>query len=619
MTAARVSGKGCDAVVVEIGSLLGGRYRVAAVLGHGGMATIYRGQDTQLGRDVAIKVLRPEYGRDADFLARFRQEAQAVASLNHPNVVAVHDIGKDPAGPFIVMEYVPGEDLASLLKRNGPLGPRQAARIGIEVARALSAAHGRGIVHRDVKPANVLIATDGRVKVTDFGIARAVADAQLTLPGTTMGSVHYLAPEQVRGLGAVPASDLFSLGIVLFEALTGRRPWEGDTAAAVAVARLSGPIPGPADLVAVPAELDRIVRTALAHDPADRFPSANALASALEAFLAATRASAPGSASGSAADVPQSEELPVRARPGVAGTSGIREPEHDGAGAAYGGFDPEPASGGRARSSAWSWVAGIAGLAVLALVAFVVLRVLTGLSGTPTGAVPVPNVVGLGLEAARTEIESLGLVLEATPEEAPGRPIGTVISQVPAPESVVERGATVRVAIATGTATVAVPEIRGLDETAALAAIFAAGLTNGSRLEAYDPVVGAGRIVEQGVAPGSQVGKGTPIAYTVSLGPAPSPTPSPAPSTTGDGSTGTSPSPSAPLVAVGDYRCLTLEAATGELTAAGFILGVVSTNPLGGSWDGTWLVQAQLPSPGESRPAGTEFRLTLIAPTQPCP
>ncbi|MFM2105364.1 MAG: hypothetical protein RL338_396 [Chloroflexota bacterium] len=616
--------------MVEIGSLLGGRYRVAAILGHGGMATIYRGLDTQLGRDVAIKVLRPEYGRDADFLARFRQEAQAVASLNHPNVVAVHDIGKDAAGPFIVMEYVPGEDLASLLKRNGPLGPRQAARIGIEVARALSAAHGRGIVHRDVKPANVLIATDGRVKVTDFGIARAVADAQLTLPGTTMGSVHYLAPEQVRGLGAVPASDLFSLGIVLFETLTGRRPWEGDTAAAVAVARLSGPIPGPADLVAVPAELDRIVRTALAHDPADRFASANDLATALEAFLAATSPSlsgapgespAPGTggAPGSAPDVPQVEELPVRTRPGVAGPGGIREPGDDGAGMTYGGFDPEPAGGDRGRSSPWSWVAGIAGLAVLALVAFVVLRVLTGLSGTPTGAVPVPNVVGLELEAARTEIESLGLVLEATPEEAPGRPIGTVLSQVPAPESVVERGATIRVAVATGTATVAVPEIRGLNETAALAAIFAAGLTNGSRLEAYDPVVGAGLIVEQGVAPGSQVGKGTPIAYTVSLGPAPSPTPSPVPSTTGDGSGGTSPSPSAPLVAVGDYRCLTLEAATGELTAAGFILGVVSTNPLGGTWDGTWLVQAQLPSPGEARPAGTEFRLTLIAPTQPCP
>ena len=146
----------------------------------------------------AVKVLRPEYGRDADFLTRFHGEAQAVASLNHPNVVAVYDIGEEAAGPFIVMEYVEGEDLASLLRRNGPLGARRAARIGIEVAHALEAAHARGIVHRDVKPANVLIASDGRVKVTDFGIARALSEAQLTLPGTTMGSVHYLAPEQVQ-------------------------------------------------------------------------------------------------------------------------------------------------------------------------------------------------------------------------------------------------------------------------------------------------------------------------------------------------------------------------------------------------------------------------------------
>ncbi|HEX9044884.1 MAG TPA: protein kinase, partial [Candidatus Limnocylindrales bacterium] len=274
--------------MVEIGSLLGGRYRLIELLGQGGMATIYRGRDTQLGRDVAVKVLRPEYGRDKDFLARFQHEAQAVAQLNHPNVVSVHDIGEDPAGPFIVMEYVEGEDLASLLRRNGPLGARQAARIAAEVAHALDAAHAQGIVHRDVKPGNVLIATDGRVKVTDFGIARAATDAQLTLPGTTMGSVHYLAPEQVRGLGATQASDVYALGIVLYEMLVGHRPWEADTAAAVAMGRLGGPVPGPSDQVAVAPDLDAIVRRALAKDPADRFPSAGAMAAALEAFIATT-------------------------------------------------------------------------------------------------------------------------------------------------------------------------------------------------------------------------------------------------------------------------------------------------------------------------------------------
>src|SRR3954452_15164869 len=251
------------------------------------MATIYRAHDRQLDRDVAVKVLRPEYGNDPAFLARFRQEAQAAASLNHPNVVGVYDYGDDRAGPYIVMELVDGEDLATLIRRNGPLPPRKAARLAAEIARGLAAAHVRGIVHRDMKSANVMLTRDGQPKVGDFGIARAMAEAQLTLPGTTLGSVHYFSPEQARGEAATPASDVFSLGIVLYELLTGRRPWEGDSAGSVAVARLSGPIPVPSEVQPdVPPELDGIVRRALARDPAERYPSASAMADALEAFVA---------------------------------------------------------------------------------------------------------------------------------------------------------------------------------------------------------------------------------------------------------------------------------------------------------------------------------------------
>src|SRR6478672_7203627 len=251
------------------------------------MATIYRATDTGLGRDVALKLLRPEYLRDPDFSARFRQEAQAAASLTHPNIVTTYDYGEDPSGPYIVMELVDGEDLASILRRSGALNPRQAARIGAGVGRALAAAHARGLVHRDIKPGNVLIGKDGQVKVVDFGIARAISEAQVTLPGTTLGSVHYFSPEQARGEPATAASDIYSLGIVLYEMLVGSRPWEGDSAASVALARLSGPIPDPMVVrPSVPPDLASIVRRALALDPKDRWASASVMADALEGTLA---------------------------------------------------------------------------------------------------------------------------------------------------------------------------------------------------------------------------------------------------------------------------------------------------------------------------------------------
>ena len=279
--------------MAEIGQILGGRYRLIELLGQGGMATIYRATDTGLGRDVALKLLRPEYLRDPDFSSRFRQEAQAAASLSHPNVVTVYDYGEDPSGPFIAMELVDGEDLATILKRSGALPPRQAARIAAAVARALAAAHAKGIVHRDVKPGNVLIGRDGRVKVVDFGIARAVAEAQVTLPGTTLGSVHYFSPEQARGEPTTAASDIYSLGIVLYEMLTGVRPWTGDSAASVALARLSGPVPDPLAVRAtLPSDLAAITRKALAQAPNDRFTSAGAMADALDAALAGSTGAA---------------------------------------------------------------------------------------------------------------------------------------------------------------------------------------------------------------------------------------------------------------------------------------------------------------------------------------
>ncbi len=292
------------------------------------MATIHRAVDTKTGRAVAIKLLRPEVGRDRDLAQRFRREALAATVLRHPNIVACLDTGTDDTQPYLVMELIEGEDLAARLRRGGRLAPAQAARIALDVARALGVAHMRGIVHRDVKPGNILLAADGRAMVTDFGIARLAADAEAALPGTTLGSVHYFSPEQASGAPTTPASDVYGLGLVLFEMLTGRRAWSGATTDAIALARIGAPAPAPrTDRPEVPAELDAVVRRALAPEPGDRFEHGQALAVALERALGAAERPdptvvtvVPRAASGSTAGTPGSRI------PGTAGSRVVGAP-----------------------------------------------------------------------------------------------------------------------------------------------------------------------------------------------------------------------------------------------------------------------------------------------------
>ncbi|HYH94256.1 MAG TPA: protein kinase, partial [Candidatus Saccharimonadales bacterium] len=224
---------------------IAGRYRLGPVIGRGGMATIHQATDERLGREIAIKLLRPEVTADPDLAQRFRREALAATVLRHPNIVACLDTGTDGDQPFLVMDLIDGEDLAARLKRSGRLAPWQVARIGLDIARGIGVAHIRGIVHRDVKPANILLAADGRAMVTDFGIARLAADAEASMPGTTLGSVHYFSPEQARGATTTPASDVYGLGLVMFEALTGQRAWSGATTDAIALARVGATPPAP--------------------------------------------------------------------------------------------------------------------------------------------------------------------------------------------------------------------------------------------------------------------------------------------------------------------------------------------------------------------------------------
>jgi len=274
--------------------IIGDRYQLGRVIGRGGMATIHEAMDLRLERPVAVKLLRPEAAADADLADRFRREALAATVLRHPNIVACLDTGTDEGQPYLVMDLVEGEDLAARLKRGGRLAPGPAGRIALDVARALGVAHVRGIVHRDVKPGNILLTEDGRAMVTDFGIARLAADAEAAKPGTTLGSVHYFSPEQARGATTTPASDIYGLGLVLYEALTGSRAFTGDTTDAIALARIGAAPPSPrATRPEVPAELDAVVRRALAPEPDDRYANGNAMAAALESAIQASDDTSP--------------------------------------------------------------------------------------------------------------------------------------------------------------------------------------------------------------------------------------------------------------------------------------------------------------------------------------
>jgi eukaryotic-like serine/threonine-protein kinase len=264
-----------------IQAVLGERYRLGEGIAGGGMGSVYRAVDENLCRQVAVKVLRRELADDPTFLERFRREARAAAALSHPGVAGVYDYGELGGSAFIVMELVEGETLAERIAATGRLPFAEAFAIGGQVARALAAAHAHGLVHRDVKPANVLVGPGG-AKVTDFGIAKAAAAATLTRTGMVLGSANYVAPEQAQGDDVGPAADQYSLGCVLFEAVTGRTPYAGANPVAIATQHVSSPVPDPrSDLPDLPAPAADLIRRALAKHPADRFPSATALADAL--------------------------------------------------------------------------------------------------------------------------------------------------------------------------------------------------------------------------------------------------------------------------------------------------------------------------------------------------
>ncbi|HEX2057929.1 MAG TPA: protein kinase [Actinomycetota bacterium] len=265
------------------GRLLGGRYLLEERIAAGGMGTVYAATDQRLDRRVAVKLLKDDLAHDDRFVARFEREARAAAALSHPNVASVFDYGEDEGVPYIVMELASGRDLARLLREEGRLPAIRARSIGAQICAALAHAHAAGLVHRDVKPANVIVDDSDHVKVTDFGIARAAGESTLTATGSVLGSAHYMAPEQASGAPVTSATDVYAAGIVLYEMLTSALPFTGDSPVSVAMRHVSDEVPAPSSVAPdVPASLDRVVARATAKDPSARWPNAAAMGAALE-------------------------------------------------------------------------------------------------------------------------------------------------------------------------------------------------------------------------------------------------------------------------------------------------------------------------------------------------
>ena len=484
----------------EVPKLLGGRYEVAELLGRGGMAEVHRGYDSRLSRQVAIKMLRSDLARDNTFLARFRREAQSAAGLNHASIVAVYDHGEDilteTGGaqvkvPYIVMEFVDGKTLRQEITERGTVGPTEALRITEGVLDALGYSHRNGIVHRDIKPANVMIAPDGSIKVMDFGIARAMADANATMTQTSavIGTAQYLSPEQAQGHSVDERSDLYSTGCMLFELLTGRPPFLGESPVSVAYQHVGEPPIPPSRLVeGISEDLDAVVLHSLAKPREARYQSAGEFRS----DLAAVRLGRPISdaARGSAAALAGAGALAAATQVVPTGAGDATQ--------AY-GIAPVPGLGAESGTETIPGLEeppekkrGPGGWIVLTLVALAALAALVyGLSTyfSPDEApkIAVPQVVGLPLATAESRMAQAKLVIEVKRTPSDDVPVDTVMSQNPTAGSEVSPNSTVQVFVSSGPTAVTVPDLKGLTVAEATSQLSDPGLVIGTVLVVDDP------------------------------------------------------------------------------------------------------------------------------------
>jgi len=512
--------------------VLGNRYEVGDLLGRGGMAEVHLGRDTRLGRVVAIKLLRTDLARDPVFQARFRREAQAAASLNHPSIVSVYDSGEESvtesggslvALPYIVMEYVEGRTLRELLRAGQHLDPRVALEVTSGVLAALDYSHRAGIVHRDIKPANVMLTPNGEVKVMDFGIARALADSSstMTLTQAVIGTAQYLSPEQARGETVDARSDLYSTGCMLFELVTGRPPFMADSPVSVAYQHVREPAPHPSEFnPALPPDLDRVILHALAKDRETRYQTASEFRGDVENLLRGRQVIAPATdpaaatvaiPGGPAAQFAATETYqpmggyqPTSAYDSLAQTAVAADQAAR--------RDRPPARRGNGGRYA---LLGVAAVLVVALVGVLAYQLV---GGNKPAKVHVIELTGKTYEVASAALVKAGLKVAKVDAPSDKLPNGVVISQDPKAPVDVDKGSTVTLTVSTGSGSVPVTDVQGKGQDEARQLLEADGLTVGSVDTVDDTNVAKGLVVKTDPAIGTTVAKKTAVKLILSSG-----------------------------------------------------------------------------------------------------
>jgi eukaryotic-like serine/threonine-protein kinase len=499
-----------------LGTVFDGRYKIIRKLGAGGMADVYLAEDQELGRRVAIKILNDRHAADDQFVERFRREAKNAAGLSHPNIVSIYDRGEAEGTYYIAMEYLDGRSLKELIVSRGSAPIRTAIEYARQILGAVGFAHRHGIVHRDIKPHNVLVGPEGRLKVTDFGIARSGA-SQMTEVGSIIGTAQYLSPEQARGSQVDQTSDVYSVGVVLYELLTGQVPFTGDTPLEIAMKHLSQIPKPPSELrPEVPHDLDMVVLRALAKEPSERYQSAEEMDADLERVLKGlpigdeteSAATAVLAGSGLIAAAPTSVITRPEATPTRAAPPGATPP------AGYYGYEGPP----RRRRPVWPWVLAVLLLAAAGVAAwFAYTKIQDQLNASKP--VAVPDVVGIRASLAVTKIQEQNLVAHVTHQPSQTVLKGYVIDQDPNAGLHVAKNSTVDLKVSTGKPKVAVPDVIGKTRDDAVSTLTAAGLkpkvVEIHSNKPQDTVTG------QFPHAGTKVTRGSPVQVNVSTGPKP--------------------------------------------------------------------------------------------------